>query len=455
MAWNFLRRAALPLIAAGALLVACNGSTTTTAGPSTAFFTARLTTGGVLDASFGTGGFVVTDFDPNLFDFALAGAVQPADNKIVVGGSTGLAGQGTIALVRYNSGGSLDTAGFGTAGTGGLVRTATPPGWTSASVSVIAVQPADNKIVVAALVFNATSNMTGIALLRYMPNGALDTTFANSAGFVIATIGSGLAGDTCAMVLQGTNIIVAGASSNGSVVLYRYDTTGTLDTTFGTDPGGGKTTTSIGIQATSPGLAFQSAGAAIPGAIILVSGNGTDQVVLRYTAIGALDTTFGGVVGGIVATHTSTIPTGVGFANAVAVQSDDGIVVAGHANVDFTLDTSDVSLVRYNPNGTLDTTFGTSGIMLTDLGGFDNVFSMALTTPGAIPTSIVLSGNTGSAGISQGIALRYTSTGAPDPSFGPTATGIVGLPLFGPSNIASANAVVFQSTLGIVVAGYD
>jgi uncharacterized delta-60 repeat protein len=292
-------------------------------------------------------------------------------------------------------------------------------------------------------------------LLRYNTDGTLDTTGFGTGGVVVTSIGSGFATDTCAMALQGTNIVVAGASSSGNIVLARYDSTGTLDTSFGTDAGGGKTTLSIGAQATSPGLAFQSAGAAIPGAIILVTGNGAAQVVLRYTANGAQDATFGGAPSGIVTTSTG----GLVFANQAAVQSDDKIVVVGHANVNFILDTSDISLVRYNADGTVDTAGfnaagATPGVVISDInGGFDNAFSIALTTPGAVPTSIVLSGNTGSAGFSRGIVLRYTSTGALDNSFG--SNGVASLPLVGPATIASGNAVAFQSTLGIVVAGYD
>lgn len=442
MKGKLLRRTILSLIAAGLVLAACNSTTTNNPGPTTAFVTMRLNTNGALDPGFGAGkGFVITDFDPNLFDFALAVAVQP-DTKIVVGGSSGLAGQGQIALVRYAADGSSQDATFGT---GGLVRTPTPAGWTSASATAIAVQPADSKIVVAALAFNALANTTGIALLRYNADGTLDTGFGNS-GVVVTTIGSGFATDTCAIAFQGTNIVVAGASSNGNIVLARYDATGTLDNTFGTS---GITTTLIGGQALSPALAFQSTGS-----IIVASGTSVDQVVLRYSANGIPDTTFGGALNGIVVTD---IGGSVNFANAVAVQSDDKIVVAGHANVNATpgVDTSDISLVRYNSDGTLDTSFGAgaSGIVVTNLGGFDNVFSIALTTPGAVPTSIVLSGNTGSGGISQGIVLRYTSAGLLDNSFG--VAGVASLPLVGPSTIASGNAVVFQSTLGIVVAGYD
>jgi uncharacterized delta-60 repeat protein len=201
--------------------------------------------------------------------------------------------------------------------------------------------------------------------------------------------------------------------------------------------------------AMSPALALQSSGK-----IVLVSGTTADQVVVRYNTNGTLDTTFGATqaVPGIVVTDAG----GIDFANAVAVQSDDEIVVAGHANVDFNIGTSDISLVRYTVDGALDTTFGASanGIVTTDLlGGFDNVFSVALQTPLATPTNILVSGNTGSGGFSQAVVLRYTSAGVLDPTF--DGNGIVAPPLVGPSNIASANAVVLQTNIGIVVAGYD
>jgi uncharacterized delta-60 repeat protein len=445
---KFLGRAAFPLLAVCMGLVACAKTTTTsTPAPPTAFAVLRLTSAGVPDQAFAAGrGIAVTDIDPSLFDFAMTAAVQPIDNFILAGGSSGLAGAGVIALVRYDQNGTLDTTGFGTASTGGIVRTPTPAGWTSASATAIAVQPADNKIVVAALTFNASTGNTGIALLRYNANGTLDTGFGAPNGFVIATIGPGNATDTCALALQGTNIIVAGASSDGNVFLSRYDKNGALDTAFGTTSG--VTRTSIGATASSPALAFQSTGN-----IILVSGNGSDQVVLRYTANGTLDTTFNasGNPPGIV---TTDIGGGsINFANAVAVLFDDRIVVVGHANVNVNTDASDISLVRYTVDGAVDTTFGTNGIVTTDLSArFDNAFSVALQTPLAVNTNIIVSGNTGSGGFSQIAVLRYTDAGAPDPTFG--VGGAVIVNLAGPSNIASGNAVVLQGG-AIVVAGYD
>jgi len=447
------QRMTLPLIAACLVLADCSSNTSSSPGPTTAFAVMRFTSAGVLDTTFAGGsGVAITDIDTGLFDFALAAAVQP-DDSIIAGGSSGLAGQGVVALVRYDKFGALDP-GFGS---GGIVRTPAPAGSNAASASAIAVLPG-GKILVAALTFTASSNTTGIALIRYNANGTLDTTFGAAAtGIVTAAIGQGLASDTCGLALQSDGkIVVAGADQSGNIVLYRYNANGTLDTTgFGTTGTGGSTTTNLGAgtAAMSPALALQSSGK-----IVLVSGTNSDQVVIRYNTNGTLDnTTFGTTqtVPGIVVTDAG----GIDFANSVAIMQDgsDKIVVAGHANVNFQTDASDISLVRYTVDGALDTTFGpaNTGIVTTDLfGKFDNAFSVALQSPAATNTAILVSGNTGSGGFSQAVVLRYDSTGALDTTFS-QPFGYAIPPLFGPSNIASGNAVVLQSTLGIIVAGYD
>jgi uncharacterized delta-60 repeat protein len=450
---KWLRRMAVPIIVSCVGLANCSGNTSTTEGPPTAFAVVRLTPTGAADTTFGGGdGIVTTDPDPALFDFAIAVAVQ-SDNKILVAGSSGFAGQGQIALARYDQTGVLDTAGFGTAGTGGIVKTSLPS--VASSAQAIAVQP-DGKILVAALTFagvSGTTATTGIALLRYNADGTLDTTgFGAPNGFVTAAIGPGTTSDTCALALQGTNIIVAGASSNGNVYLYRYDTNGVLDTTFGTN---GSTVTPLGLPALSPAIAIQS-----DNKIVLAGGKGSftasnqpvDQVVIRYAADGkTLDTSFGGT--GIVTQDINSLGN---FGNAVAIQADGKIVVAGHANVNFAADTSDISLVRYNTNGTLDTALvgpgnnPNPGIVITSLGGFDNALSVAIQQDG----KIVVSGNSGSGGFTQTVVLRYKPDGSADAtSFG--VQGLVVPPLVGPSNISSGSAVLVQSDGNILIAGYD
>jgi uncharacterized delta-60 repeat protein len=454
---KWLRRMAVPIIVSCVGLANCSGNTSTTEGPPTAFAVVRLTPTGAADTTFGGGdGIVTTDPDPALFDFAIAVAVQ-SDNKILVAGSSGFAGQGQIALARYDQTGVLDTAGFGTAGTGGIVKTSLPS--VASSAQAIAVQP-DGKILVAALTFagvSGTTATTGIALLRYNADGTLDTTgFGAPNGFVTAAIGPGTTSDTCALALQGTNIVVAGASSNGNVLLYRYTTSGVLDTTFGPN-NTGVTTTNLGMPALSPAIALQT-----DNKIVVAGGKGSfstsnqpvDQVVLRYTADGVLDTTTFGAAGltpGIVSTDINSLGN---YGNAVAIQGDGKIVVAGHANVNFSTDSSDISLVRYNTDGTLDTLAfgGGTGISITTLAGFDNALSVALQAD----SKIVVAGNTGSGGFTQTVVLRYNPNGTADTTFG--VQGLVAPPLVGPSNISSGNAVALQTigtVVDIVVAGYD
>jgi uncharacterized delta-60 repeat protein len=453
---KFLRPMAVPIIAICMALADCSGGTSTTSGPTTAYAVLRLNSDGAPDTTFAGGrAIAVTDIDPALFDFALAVAVEPApSNKIIAAGSSGFAGQGVIALVRYNTDGSVDTS----FGAGGIARPATPQGWTSASATAIAVQP-DNKIVVAALTFNASTSATGIALFRYNTNGTLDTTFGTSGVVTPAAIGLGLSSDTCALGLQADGkIVVAGASQSGDIVLYRYDGTGTPDPSFGTSGTVGKSIKNLATPARSPAIAFQSSGK-----IIVATGTDKDEVVMRFGNNGVLDTSFGTSGTGIV---TTDIGGSVNYANAVAVQSNDKIVVAGHANLNFQIDASDISLVKYNPDGTLDISFvgdnpnpNPPGIVTSNLNGkFDNALSITLQAQAVNEPLILVSGNTGSAGFTQTAVLRYNPDGSLDTSFGPTQEGVVIVQLAGPSNVASGNAIALQPVgngFGIVVAGYD
>jgi uncharacterized delta-60 repeat protein len=451
---KLLERIAVLILGLG--LVHCTASTTTTQGPPTAFAMVRLMANGPADNTFGGTGIVVTDIDPPALDFALSVAIQP-DNKIVAAGSDGLGGQGKIALVRYNTDGTLDKTGFGTAGTGIVTTTLASP----ASASEIAIQPADSKILVAALMVtsdtaSSTGSSTSITLLRYNTNGSLDTNFGTpvGSGSVNGSIGPGLAGDLCALALQPDGkIVVAGAAQDGKLVLYRYDSAGVLDPNFGTAGIGGMTVTTLGTNSSGTkdrpvAIALQSTGK-----IVVATRNDDDQVVLRYNTDGQLDTTFG--TNGMVITDIGS--GAVNYANAVAVQSTgnplnlDKIVVAGHAFVN----SADISIVRYTKDGVLDTTFNTTGIIRQDLGGTDNAFAVVLQDQGGAEPRILVSGNWGDGGFSQTFVLGYKSDGTADTTFGSAGVGQVFVPVVGPSSTASGNAIAIQPGLGIVVAGFD
>jgi len=433
-------------VAAVLVLSTCGSSSTgTPVGPTAIAIKRYVGTGataGTLDTTFGGTGAVATKIDPAEFEYALAVALQ-SDGKILAAGHSVLAGQGVIALVRYNPDGSLDT----NFGIGGSVRTAIPS--VSAVGSAIAVQ-ADGKILVAGSTFNA--GVTGIALARYNTDGTLDTAgFGGGQGFVSAAIGVGTANDVVALVLQGTDIVVAGTTSDGNFVMKRYDSAGTLDTTFGN---AGTATTDVGLTATTPAIALQTTGMIILAGGALPAGSPSMNVVLvRYSANGAADATFGGGAnGGIVLT---SIVSGDSFSNAVVVQTaDNKIVVAGHAKVNFATNTSDIALIRYTANGTLDGTFGNSGVVVTDLGAFDNVFSLALQTVLA-DVKMVVSGNGIVGGVTHMAVARYNPDGALDASSFNAPLGAVATPATGPSILSSGNAVAIQTDGSIVVAGYD
>jgi uncharacterized delta-60 repeat protein len=440
---------ALPLVLSCIGLTDCSGNkstTTTVALPPTAIAVKRYTAGGQLDAGF-SGGAVATKIDPSEFEYALAVALQ--SGKIIAAGHSVLAGQGVIALVRYNADGSLDTA----FGSNGIVRTAVPS--VNAVATAVVVQPgalpADDKILVAGSTFDPPTGTAGIVLVRYNANGTLDTGFAG--GFVSAPIGPGTSMDTASLALQGDgSIVVAGATSTGDFVLRRYGSTGVLDQTFGTN---GTTTTHVGTSAMGPAIALQS-----DGKIVAAGASGSfasppiKAVLVRYNTNGTLDLNFGGA-GGTGRVFTDTVPSSNNLANAVAVQAPgDKIVVAGHAFVDFAADTSDIMLLRYNADGTLDSVpgnFGTNGVVVINLGGFDNAFSVALYPDP--DNRIVVSGNTGSGVATSAAVLRFTPIGALDPAFG--TGGIVTTSPTGPSTFASANAVLVQPDRSVVVVGYD
>src|SRR5216684_2948190 len=397
---------AFPLVLSCIVLADCGGNntTTTTALPPTAIAAKRYVEGGTFDAGF-SGGAVATKIDPSEYEYALAVALQPTGNKIIAAGHSVLAGQGVIALVRYNADGSLDTVNFGS---NGIVRTAVPS--VNAVGTAVAVQ-GDGKILVAGSTFDPSTGTAGIVLARYAANGSLDTAgFAGGKGFVSAPIGPGTSVDNASLALQGDgSIVVAGATSAGDFVLRRYDSTGVLDPNFGTTGTGGTTTTHVGPSAMGPAIALQSGGKIIAaGASGSLASPPMDAVLVRYNTNGTLDTSFGSAGTGMVFTD---IGSSNNFANAVAVQTPgDKIVVAGHAFVDFAADTSDIALLRYNADGTPDTGFGTNGTgaVVTNLGAFDNAFSVALYPDP--DNRIVVSGNTGSGAAVSAAVLRLPRT---------------------------------------------
>jgi len=190
--------------------------------------------------------------------------------------------------------------------------------------------------------------------------GTLDPTFGTG-GVVTTSFAGGSAGVGSFEQSNGDIVAVAQVdfvqSEGTGIGLVRYTSTGALDATFGTN--GITNTVFAGFTFTPFGFAVQKNGD------ILVAGEAISSVgriefgLARYTSNGILDATFGS--GGLV---TTLVGTRVDIPTAMLLQPNGKIVMAGFEVAQEGIAPGKMSMVRYNPNGSLDTTFGSGGISL-------------------------------------------------------------------------------------------
>jgi uncharacterized delta-60 repeat protein len=233
----------------------------------------------------------------------------------------------------------------------------------------------------------------------------------------------GTGGSGRAVLVQSDGKIVAAGEGLHDFVLARYNSDGTLDSSFGT--GGKVETLFVANQADSAfALAIQPDGKIVAvGDTGVSSFSGTVFAVARYNTNGTLDTTFGPSHNGLVTTTLLCND----VARAVVIQPDGKIVVAGQTAASSS-PLSD-GLVRYNTDGTLDTSFGQGGIItLAVVPGasqwFLSVTVETVNVNGVPTTEIVASGNVNSN--PQGTVIaRFAPNGTLDSSFGSGGTVIL------------------------------
>jgi uncharacterized delta-60 repeat protein len=387
-------------------------------------------TPGDLDTSFNFDGKVTTLIGGESEARGLA--LQP-DGRIVATGWA-LGSNFDVALARYAANGSLDPS----FGTGGEVTTPIGPG--DDMGLAVALQP-DGRIVVAGHASNG-SNLDN-AVVRYNANGTLDTSFG-AGGKVTTAVGSGN-DEAYAVAVQPNGRIVTGGyaptASNNDFLVARYNPNGTLDTTFnpgGTKPGTVTTDFGGGNDAVN-GIAVQPDGKVVAAGQAVPPLSLAEVALARYNADGSLDTSFGN--GGKVT--TSINPFG-SAAEAVAVEPDGRIVVAGYTSTDG--NTRMFLVARYKSDGSPDTSFGSGGIAHADLG--DSTQSTAFAVGVEPDGRILVAGNTRVGGNYRFGLARFNPSGSLDPSFG--SGGLVTTSFGG--NDAIARALVLQPD-GRAVAG--
>jgi uncharacterized delta-60 repeat protein len=393
-------------------------------------------TSGSRDTCFAAGGKRVFVDSGNAFGGQQL--VRQTDGKLVVAGIVKIGTQTDFSILRYNPDGSLDNS----FGTNGQVIT----DFAGLDDYPIAVTLDNNQKIIAV----GYGSGTQFLVARYNSNGTLDSTF-DTDGKVNTPFNNGLY--AFAVAVDSTNkIIVAGGGGLDGFVIAKYNTNGSLDTTFDVDgklvTGNGSTFdvfTSILIDSSdklivggyssasatntfrimkfnldgTPDLNFNTTGIVIGDTAnltamkfdhmnrILVTGshNG-DFAVARYTFAGALDTTFD--EDGKVFVDFSGLND---YADAITIDANNKIVVGGIVNI--STPTTKSGITRLNVDGTIDTTFANNGLLMdTDFTTPNSVNDV--NTGAYVITSLLITPE------QKITAVGITPTAPPSPTFSPS-----------------------------------
>jgi len=398
---------------------------------------------GDLDPTFGTGGMLMTDINRST-DIANAVAIQ-ADGRLVVVGTTyrqnDFSGEDFV-VTRHNTDGTLDN----TFGVGGKVRTDFPG--LAAVPSSVVIQP-DGKIVVAGGAFPLFTFLGNFEVVRYNPNGSLDTSFGDG-GIVTTIFPQGSYAFDVALQSDG-KIIAAGTvfvdfdpgeMSDTDFALARYNPDGTPDATFGS--GGQISTDFLGHEDDAFSVLIQ------PDGKIVAVGSANDPATFydfaaaRYLSNGTIDTTFG--VAGKV--HTDFGDQNFDRARSAALQPDGRIVAAGFA-ISHGGGVQNFAVARYTSSGVLDTTFSRDGKTQIDFGNCcQSATKVLLQSDGKI---ITVGGSNGESSDDDFLLARLNPRGSIDATFG---VGGQVRTSFGDLN-GGANGAAFQADGKIVAVGFQ
>jgi len=277
------------------------------------------------------------------------------------------------------------------------------------------------------------------ALARYTKAGIPDSSFGNN-GIVITDI-MNFGDEAYAMALQSDGKIVAGGyakdySGHASFCLVRYNANGSIDSSFSN---GGKMVRPL------LGDDYIYAVAIQPNGKIVAAGHSNTEVgLLRCNADGSPDNSFG--TNGLMHTDFTGDFSGFSEANGLILLPSGKIVVGGSIRYDF-YSTVDFLLIRYNSNGTVDSSFASGGRAITDFNNTnDYVNAIALDNN----ANIVATGISFTTSKGDFALARFNSNGFPDIGFGNNGRVVTN---FNFNTDDAANAIALQSDGKILIAG--
>jgi uncharacterized delta-60 repeat protein len=327
----------------------------------------------------------------------------------------------------------------------GFQTLALNPGVAPVTPGLVAVQP-DGKVVLAGTALISTTGFGGtddFGVARLNADGTLDASFGSGGSATVGVTGSPQL-EATGMALQpdGKILVAGGGLGPDSMLIARFNPDGTVDTSFGT---GGTGTVSFTGTSVANAIALQPDGKIVLAGSFSAGLLGNEFAIARLTAAGQPDASFG--TGGL---QTVTFPDSA-QANALAIQPDGKIVVGGAEIAAASGGANLYALTRLNPDGTVDTSFGTGGQQTADAQAHNTgIEGLALQPDGKI---VAVGGSQGVFGVA-----RFLPIGPLDTSFGSGGTMAVtlgdptaSLGLGGPSE--EAFGVVVEPNGRLLVAG--
>jgi uncharacterized delta-60 repeat protein len=306
----------------------------------------------------------------------------------------------------------------------------------------------DGKILVAGNSFNGLT--LDLIVARYNTNGTLDTSFGTS-GIARINFGDILSAATDIALQPDGKIVVAGLASAGfgadvNFAVARFNANGTPDNSF---DGDGKLTTSFegNLLEAAFGLVIQPDGKIVAGGSRQNSSTGESWfAVARYLPNGALDPSFDG--DGRLVIKAGTGNEATNLAHDLAVQPDGKMVLAGEvggADTDF-------ALVRLNTDGTFDNSFDGDGrVRTTFFGDNEAAYTVELRGDGKIVAAGFADVDSNGPGNFDFALAQYDAAGNLDPAF--SADGKTTLS-FGPAfDTEQAYDLAFEPNGNLVVTG--
>jgi len=382
-------------------------------------------------------GYVMTEV-PDSTAGGAAGIALQSDGKIIVAGLSNFEfGDGHVFLARYNTDGSLDTS-FGTNGT-------VNHEFEDASGAMSIVIQSDDKIVIAG--YAKKENKPRFLVARFTKDGALDTTTFNVAGtpgyILTLTEFDATANNAAAWKIglqsDGTIITTGYFYTPGSyrkVAVAQYYTNGTFKSSSIFTGG-------EGLMAT--GMAIDSNDKIIIGGFYDSSDTESGFLVMRLTSAGAFDTTFAST--GYKVTFITGGEGDIAMSFAVVVQTNGKITAMGlYGGTESDDFDGNIALIRYTEAGGYDPSFGSEGLVTTNVLTYSAILTGLIDTGG----NIIVGGFAGVSGVNAKLLLmRYTSTGVLDTTFGVNGITLTDTP----TNGELLRGMVFQSDGKIVATG--